>query len=222
MDNSELHIKDLQRAYVGKTIREVLAIHPVTFEQLQAKSLKKLIPHTTPNAEDKALVKEEIFNLLIDGKIDINKGKIRIEGRYRVNSVEEDYKIDNITTLAGIKNINGNNVILSVGSERYPFFWSNLEISSVIPVELIAEPNNKKDPLAVAICIDKKPYAYLPREEAANYHPSIMLANKQGFSIMTEAIVSFYEENPSVKLFKLEIASPQLLNKHFQENPEQN
>jgi hypothetical protein len=213
--HDETHIKDLQVAYISKTIREVLAIHPVTYDQLLSKSIKKLIPSTQPNSDDKNRIKEEIFKLLIEGKIDINKGKVSVEGRYRVNSVEEDYKLNNIESLEGEKNINGSHEFLSVGSERYPFFWSTLELNTIVVVELIAEPQNKKDPLAVAICIDKKPYAYLPREEASNYHSIVMKANSDGFRIVASAIISTYEHNPSVKLFKLSLVPFEVLNRQL-------
>lgn len=213
--DEEKHLKQMQKAYIDKTVREVLAVHPVTYDQLVIKAFKKLIPNSSPNAEDKQILKTEIFEMLVEGKIDINKGKISVEGRYRVNSVEEDYKLNNVDEVEGEKNINGSYKVLTVGSERYPFFWSSLELGKIITVELIAEPENKKDPHAVAVCINKKPYAYLPREEAPKYHPLVMQANKNGFIVVTSALVSTYPENPSVKLFELNITPSEILKKHL-------
>lgn len=215
MIEEEQRLKDMQKAYIDKTIREVLAVHPVSYDQLILKTFKKLIPNLQPTEEDKKIVKQEILEMLVEGKIDMNKGKVSVEGRYRVNSVEEDYKLNNVETVEGEKNINGSHQVLTVGSERYPFFWSNLEMGRQIRVELIAEPQNKKDPLAVAVCIDKKPYAYLPREEAAKYHPLVINANKKGFIITAIAKVSVYPENPTVKLFELNVTPNDILEKHL-------
>lgn len=210
-----MHATEMQKAYINKTIREVAALFPIEFHALQMKVIAKLMPHVEPTDADRKLIREEIISLIIDGKMDINKGKVSVEGRYRVNSVEEDYKLNNIENPEGIKNINGTYEILSVGSERYPFYWQPLEINKTIEVELIAEPQNKKDPLAVAICIDKKPYAYLPRPEAFKYHPLIQKANNHGFLIVTQAKVGTYEHNPSVKLFILKVAPSEILENHL-------
>jgi hypothetical protein len=208
-------LNKMQQAYINKTIREVLAVSPVDFDTLMSRVFKKLIPNIEPNSSDKEVLRFRILDLLIQGKIDINKGKISIEGRYRVNSVEEDYKLNNVESPAGEKNINGTTIINSVGSERYPFFWSKLELGSLIKTELIAEPQNKKDPLAVAICIDKKPYAYMPREEASKYHPLIIKANKKDFIIVTHAKVITHPDNKDLKLFQLNVADSPILERHL-------
>lgn len=198
-----MDISEMQNAYIGKTIRSVLSLKPMDKNELISNVIKKLNPESPSTKEAKDKIVSVIVELIFNGKLNVKDGKIMLIGRFRTNSVEEDYTLKEHTSLVTqFINIDGGYYIETVGSERYPFLWSTMIPGMQFKVELIAEPSNSKDPNAVAVCIDKKPYAYLPREEAPKYHRILKSANANGVGIETTATVGHYT-NSEVKLFKL-------------------
>lgn len=208
----------MQNAYISKTVRTILSLRPMDKNELVSNVIKKLSPGQPSTKEAKEKIFNIITELVFDGKLNVKDGKIMLIGRFRTNSVEEDYTLmEQTSMIKEVINIDGPNILETVGSERYPFLWSSMTPGSRFKVELIAEPNNSKDPNAVAVCINKKPYAYLPREEAAKYHRFLKSANANGLGIEATALVDYYE-NSEVKLFRLSLTSHEDLLKKILEN----
>lgn len=199
-------LENMQAAYVKKAVKEVLLAKPAKIDTLIKTSLLKIMPNIQPSKNDKEIIKGIIQELIFNGQANVNNGLISLNLTYRVSSVEEDYRIQ-ISDLMFNKQvfILGNQEQLSVGSERYPSLWKNFTLGQKVEVELVAEPDNKKDPLAVAVCIERKPYAYMLRSEAAKYHPIIKQANRKKYNIMTVGTVEMDEKLSAFKIFKLHL-----------------
>jgi hypothetical protein len=206
-DIKTMEIAEMQNAYIGKTIRAVLSLKPMDKNELILNVIKKLTPGSPITKEAKDRVLGIVVDLIFEGKLNVKEGKVMLIGRFRTNSVEEDYNLKEHTALVTQSiNIDGTVEMETVGSERYPFIWASMIPGMKFKVELIAEPGNSKDPNAVAVCLDKKPYAYLPREEASKYHRFLKSANANGIGIEATATVGYYE-NSEIKLFKLTLTS---------------
>lgn len=201
-----MSLEEMQPAFIRKTVKEVLLSKSSKLDVLMKSVLFKLMPNVTPSKHEKDLILSIIQELIFNGQANINNGVISLNLTYRVSSVEEDYRIKT-SELYFNKPVFviGSKESTSVGSERYPSLWKPLNLDSKIDIELVAEPDNKKDPLAVALCIERKPYAYMLRSEAAAYHPIIKEANKKKINIMTVATVSLDEKLSTFKVFKLHI-----------------
>lgn len=204
-----IRIQELQNAHVKKMIKEVLIIRPLTIEQIVRLVCQKTMPNITPSRTEKEKIESLTAELIFDGHLNSHNGKIELNIRYRVSSVEEDYKLEDTTEPQHNIFIDGANAFETVGSERYPFIWQSLEPNARLQVELIAEPTNTRDALAVAVCIKKKPYAYLPRPEAAKYHPIIMDAKNKGYAVFANAEVQISESVLHHKIFILKLDTPE-------------
>ena len=202
-------ILDLQNAHIKKMIKEVLIIRPLTIEQVVRLVCQKAMPNVTPSKVEKEKIELLTGELIFEGHLNAHNSKIELNIRYRVSSVEEDYIIEDSNNTSEPLNIDGKYEIETVGSERYPFIWQSLEEGQAVQVELIAEPNNTRDSLAVAVCINKKPYAYLPRPEAARYHSTLLEASNKGIAVYANAKVIISESVLQHKLFVLNLKNPE-------------
>lgn len=210
--NNPVRIQDLQSAHVKKIIKSVLILRPLPIDQIIRLVAQKTMPNIPVSKNEKNLIEQYTGELIFDGHLNSLNGKIELNMRYRVSSVEEDYKLDEgdstpKTPISG----SGDYTFETVGSERYPFIWQKLEEGLLVEVELIAEPTNMRDALAVAVCINKKPYAYLPRPEAAKYHPIIVEARQKNHSIFTVGKVTLSESVLQHKIFVLSLEQPESL-----------
>lgn len=202
-------VQDLQSAHIKNMIKTVLVLRPLPVEQIVRLVCQKAMPNIPPSRQEKEIIEKYTGELLFGGHLNAVNGKIELNMRYRVSSVEEDYKLeeeDNIVKTS--LNIDGDYEFETVGSERYPFAWKDLSEGDMVEVELIAEPTNTRDALAVAVCINKKPYAYMPRPEAAKYHPIIVEARNKHYNLFTQAKVAISESVLHHKLFVLMLEKP--------------
>lgn len=183
-------INELQKSYVKHIIKAILVLKPLTIDQVVRLTCQKAMPNVTPTREEKELIEQLTGELAFEGELNIANKKIELNLRYRVASVEEDYKLEDegASTRQPI-NIDGEYEVETVGSERYPYIWKALDEGLTVEVELIPEPTNTRDHLAVAVCIDSKPYAYFPRPDAAKYHELIEHARDNHLKIVTNAKV---------------------------------
>lgn len=211
-----MSLEDLQPAFIRAKVKEVLLAKSSKLDILIKSVLFKLMPNVTPSKHEKDLILSIIHELIFNGQANVNNGVISLNLTYRISSVEEDYRI-NTSELFFNKPVFvvGAKEAISVGSERYPSLWKTLSLDAKIDIELVAEPDNKKDPLAVALCIERKPYAYMLRSEAAEYHPIIKEANKKKINIMTIATVSLDEKLSTFKVFKLHLPEPSELKEEI-------
>lgn len=203
-------LNELQTAHIKRTIKSILILRPLPIQQVISLVGKKLMPNIPLSGEDKRLIEKLTAELIFEGQLNAKDKKIELNGRYRVSSVEEDYKLDEQeSSNRKSLNMSGGKTIETVGSERYPFIWQKLNVGENVDVELIPEPTNMRDPLAVAVCIDKKPYAYLPREEAARYHPTLTEAKRLGYNVFVTAEVTMVKSLLDFKMFKLNVETPE-------------
>lgn len=210
-------MENMQPAYIRTTIKNVLLNKPAKIDNLMRSVFIKLMPNIVPTKSEKALVLTMIQELAFNGQININNGTISLNLQYRVSSVEEDYRLNSLqnVTRKPMK-ISGNIYCVSVGSERYPSLWRELELDSHIEVELVPEPTNKKDPLAVALCINDRPYAYMLRSEAALYHPLIVKLRAQGYKASIDAKVAVDEKLSTFKVFTFYLPTLQELSEQIE------
>lgn len=214
--SEQLQIKDLQPAHVKKIIKSVLILRPLPLEQITRTVALKTMPNIPVSKQEKKLIEQYTSELIFDGQLNAINGKIELNMRYRVSSVEEDYKLDDTdVTPKTPLHVHGDYSFETVGSERYPFIWQKFEEGDTVEVELIAEPTNTRDSLAVAVCIDKKPYAYLPRPEAAQYHPIIVEARNKNYTIVTKGKVAISESILQHKIFVLSLEQPDMLKEYI-------
>lgn len=212
--NQESRIQDLQSAHIKKIIKSVLILRPLPIDQIVRLVAQKTMPNMLVSKAEKKLVEQYTSELIFDGHLNAVNGKIELNMRYRVSSVEEDYKLeDEDKTPKKPLMIQGDYIFETVGSERYPFIWQKLEEGSTVEVELIAEPTNMRDALAVAVCIDKKPYAYLPRPEAAQYHAIIVEARNKNYAFFTKGKVAISESVLQHKIFILSLEQPESISR---------
>lgn len=199
-------ISDLQPAYIRKIMSEILFRKPLNFKSLIATTVQKLTPNVPPTREELMTLKDIVLNMLIEGKTNISNGVITLNSRFRTNSVEEDYKLSvkEADSTINIDSADGA-TINSVGSERLISLWTEMPVGKVVTVTLIAEPDNRKDPNAVAICIDGKPYAYFPREEAYNYQKLVLEAAEKRIALECTATATYDSEVYPVKYFELNL-----------------
>jgi len=197
-------ISELQQAYIRKIMSEILFRKPLPFKSLIHLTSQKLMPNVPPTAEELRTLKDVIFNMLVEAKVNMVGGNISLNSRFRTNSVEEDYTLK-INPSDEIVNVDGGVFITSVGSERFLSIWQDLEDGQIFTVNLFAEPNNRKDPNAVAICIGDKPYAYIPREYATLYQYSIMQAEAKSLLLQCTVTVRNNKDVYPIKYFELNL-----------------
>lgn len=211
-------VQDLQSAHIKNMIKTVLVLRPLPVEQIVRLVCQKTMPNIQPTRQEKELIEKYTGELIFSGHLNAVNGKIELNMRYRVSSVEEDYRLDEADNIPKTAlNIDGDYEFETVGSERYPFAWKDLNEGDKVEVELIAEPTNTRDALAVAVCINKKPYAYMPRPEAAQYHPIIVEAHNKHHSFFTQATVKISESVLHHKLFILGLEHPNNLHNEIGE-----
>lgn len=203
-------INELQSPHIKQLIKTVLVLRPLPIDQIIRLVCLKTMPNIAPSREEKEKIKQLTSELIFEGQVNASYGKIELNERYRVSSVEEDYLIEEPEgKILEPLNVDGSYVFETVGSERYPFIWKELQEGQTVEVELIAEPTNTRDSFAVAICINKKPYAYMPRPEAARYHPVIVKARSQNYTLVTKAKVAISESILNHKIFIMNLETPE-------------
>lgn len=210
-------MENMQPAYIRTIIKNVLLNKPAKIDNLMRSAFIKLMPNIAPTKSEKDLVLTVIQELAFNGQININNGTISLNLQYRVSSVEEDYRLNNLQNVTRkILKLSGKTTCVSVGSERYPSLWRELELGSHIEVELIPEPTNKKDPLAVALCINDRPYAYMLRSEAALYHPLIVKLRAKGYKACIDADISVDEKLSTFKVFTFNLPDLEELSQQIE------
>jgi len=199
----------MQKAFIRKTIIELVARQAIDLKTLPNHVAKKLTPNVALTVEDKKYLTNILYAMLSDGDINITDGIVQTKTRYRLNSVEEDYYLNVSEDTHYHLKTSGNNIVHTVGSERKPYLWARLNPTLTYQVTLIPEPQNHKDPNAIAVCINGQPFAYFPRDKAAEYAPTLNKLFTHDIVITTEATVTEHPDNVNLEAFKINMPETQ-------------
>lgn len=207
-------ILSMQKAFLKKTITEIVARQATPLKNLPQQVAKKLTPNVALTAEEKNYINEVIFTMLTEGSINSDAGVIQTKTRYRVNSVEEDYMLNIDETTHHFLKTAGDVDTYTVGSERKPYLWAKLNRGASYTTILIPEPENRKDPNAVAVCINGQPFAYLDRDTAKQYSPILNTMFEHKIVLTVDANIVEHPDNVELECFKLSLPDRnQLLTK---------
>lgn len=194
---------DMQRPFIRKSIIEIVARQSVSIKNIATVVSKKLQPNYPLTVEEKQYVNSIIFSMISDGDVNVKSGMLETKTRYRLNSVEEDYYLNVNEDTHKHVNMEGEVDVFTVGSERKPFLWARLNPALPYHVTLVPEPQNFKDPNAVAVCINGQPFSYFPRDLAEQYSPILNQIFKYNIVLTTQAIVLEHPEHEGLDCFRL-------------------
>jgi hypothetical protein len=202
-------IESFQKSYLRKTVIDIILRKPEALKTLPLTLSRKLQPNTALTVEDKQYINNLLFMMITDGEINIVGGMAQVKTRYRSNSVEEDYFL--LTHQETHRHVatRGQHNVYTVGSERKPFLWAKLNPALPYHVEIIPEPQNAKDPNAIAVCINGQPFSYFPREEAEKYTKILNKLFERKIILTTLAYITEHPDNQGLECFKLEIPAVQ-------------
>lgn len=204
-----MSVTSLQKAYLRKTIIDLIIRKPEPLKTLPNAVARKLQPNQPFTLEEKQYVNNVLFMMLTDGEINIVGGIAQVKTRYRSNSVEEDYYLETHQETHKHVKTRGNHSVYTVGSERKPYLWAKLNPTLPYHVEIIPEPNNSKDSNAIAVCINGQPFSYFPRDEAARYTKLLNKLFERKIILTTLAYITEHPDNQGLECFKLDIPTVQ-------------
>ena len=79
-----------------------------------------------------------------------------------------------------VRRVSGDHTVNAVGCYAYPAGYKGLLAGADVMVELIPEPDNPHDPLAVSLEVDQRRVGYLSRIVASTWHPVVAQFNATG------------------------------------------
>ena len=194
-DNS---LSNLPTQYVRNVVKETLkGEKSLDFDDLSEQVFETLLEETEPTNED-IIIFENVLSALVESeRVHYLHGHYTLNEEFVDNLEEELYSLPN--SHSQHLNIDGGlKPVYSVGSERYNV-WDSFDIGQEVNVVLLAEPENKFDTNAIAICLEDSPIAYLARSEAKLYKPVIDKLSDMGVSLELTGIVS---ENPLMEGYR--------------------
>jgi hypothetical protein len=194
---------DMQKAFIRKTVVELVARQSVSVKNIATVLAKKLQPNSILTVDEKQYINSIVFTMISDGDINVKSGMLETKTRYRLNSVEEDYYLNVNEETHKHLNVEGDTEVYTVGSERKPYLWARLNNALPYQVTLVPEPQNFKDPNAIAVCINGQPFSYFPRDLAEHYSPVLNQIFKYNIVLTTKATILEHPDNKGLECFKL-------------------
>lgn len=195
---NENSLSNLPTQYVRNVVKETLeGEKSLDFDDLSEQVFATLLDEEVPSNEDAIIFENVLSGLVESGRVHYLHGYYTFNEDFIDNLEEENYSIPN--SHSHRLNIDGGlKPVYSVGSERYNV-WDTFDVGQEINVILIAEPDNKFDSNAIAICIEDSPIAYLARSEAKIYKPIVDKLSEMGIGLELTGIVS---ENPLMEGYR--------------------
>lgn len=176
------------------------------YEDLSEKIFSKLLETEEPSNNDVIVFDNVLTALVESGRVHYLHSNYSFNEDFVDNLEEELYVLDNSTSQK--LNIDGGfEPKYSVGSERYNI-WNTFDVGQEVTVNLIAEPDNKFDNNAIAICLNNSPIAYLARSDAKEYKPIVDNLAELDISLELTGIVSENPLMPGYKYFELAPLEP--------------
>lgn len=199
-------LSDLPTQYLRNIVKDILQETSLDFNDLSYKVYDILLEKSEPDNND-VIVFENVLSALVEsGRVNYLHSQYTLNEDFVDNLEEENYVLENSSKHR--LNIDGGfDRKYSVGSERYNI-WNTFEIGQEVTVTLIAEPNNKYDANAVAICLNNSPIAYLSRSDAKEYKPIIENLDALDISLELTGIVSENSLMSGYKYFELAPLEP--------------
>lgn len=201
------NLNELPTQFLRNVVKNTLEeFGSLEYEDLSLKVFMKLLETEEPSNNDVIIFDNVLTALVESERVHYLHSQYSLNEDFVDNLEEELYVLDNSSQHK--LNIDGGfEPKYSVGSERYNI-WDTFEIGQEITVTLIAEPENKFDTNAIAICLNNSPIAYLARSDAKEYKPIIDNLAALDISLELTGIVSENPLMPGYKYFELAPLEP--------------
>lgn len=195
---NETTLINLPTQYIRNVIKDTLdGDKTLDFDDLSEQVFTTLLEDEEASNEDTIIFENVLAALVESGRVHYLHGHYTLNEDFVDNLEEETYSLG--SSHSQRLNVDGGlKPVYSVGSERYAI-WDSFDIGQEVNVVLLAEPDNKFDNNAIAICIEDSPIAYLARSEAKTYKPIIDKLSGMGISLELTGIVS---ENPLMEGYR--------------------